>query len=71
MARMVSVNDIIAWENGTMSPKKEVVFFSKLVKSGMAWTLQGMYGRRAAGFIDAGILDNKGKIDWKKFDEVV
>lgn len=63
------VEDIVAWENGQMNLEQETKFFSKLIKSGMAWSLQGMYGRRAMSFIEAGIIDKSGKVNRKKLDE--
>lgn len=56
------VDQIVAWENGIMSSDDEIRFFSKLVKNGMAWTLQGMYGRRASDLINEGYLDAQGNI---------
>lgn len=53
---MPNFDDIIAWENGNMSEDREAVFFQKLVDSGMAWTLQGMYGRRAKQLIEEGVV---------------
>lgn len=38
---------IIQWGNGQMSESEEIIFFQTLVDTGRAWTLQGMYGRRA------------------------
>lgn len=53
---MPDFDDIISWENGNMSEDREAVFFQKLVDSGMAWTLQGMYGRRAKQLIEEGAV---------------
>lgn len=44
----------MSWENGEMSHEDTVVFFQHLIDTGMAWTLQGMYGRQAQYLIDAG-----------------
>ncbi|PNX48691.1 MAG: hypothetical protein BV459_01835 [Thermoplasmata archaeon M11B2D] len=53
---------IIAYEQGDLSETECVQLFSSLVSSGMAWSLQGHYGRTAAGLIEAGILDSEGNI---------
>lgn len=57
------VDKIIAYESGDMTPAEMVYFFSDLVRSGMAWSLQGHYGRTASSLIEAGILFNDGDID--------
>ena len=49
------VDDIMAWEDGSMSQEQEVKFFQGLIDSGQAWQLQGMYGRNAQALIDAGL----------------
>jgi hypothetical protein len=56
---MVSVDDIMAWENGEMDAKAEKTFFQKLIDTGMAYQLQGMYGRRAQELIKAGVCKAK------------
>lgn len=53
---MPSVEEFIDWENGDMSEENEIEFFQKLLDTGMAWTLQGMYGRRTAELLNAGYL---------------
>jgi len=53
------VDNIMAWENGEMELEEEVEFFQELIDNGMAWTLQGMYGRHAAYLIDAGYCCHK------------
>jgi hypothetical protein len=51
---MVSVDKIIAYEGREMSDEDMVEFFQELVDTGMAWTLQGHYGRTAMALIEAG-----------------
>lgn len=45
---------IIAYESGELTREETIELFQHLVDSGMAWRLQGSYGRRAADFIFAG-----------------
>lgn len=62
MSIKVDIQDIMAWENGELSEIDEIKMFSSLVKSGMAWQLQGMYGRNAMAMIQNGILSKTGEI---------
>lgn len=50
------VDKIIAFENGDMDEDEVVEFFQELVDSGLAWQLQGSYGRTAAALIEAGLV---------------
>ena len=52
----------MAFESGELDNEATIELFSHLVKSGMAWTLQGSYGRAAASLIDQGYLSNEGDI---------
>ena len=52
---MVDINDIIEYEAGQMSEERVIDFFQELINSGMAWQLQGHYGRIAQALIDEGI----------------
>lgn len=52
----VDVGKIIEYEAGEMSEDDTIAFFQELVDSGMAWSLQGHYGRTAAMLIDAGLV---------------
>jgi len=61
-SKMPDVGKIMAWENGELSPDATVEFFGELVETGMAWSLQGCYGRMAARLIEAGYLDKTGKV---------
>ena len=56
------VSDIMAYEGGEMSKEAMLKFFSTLVSTGKAWTLQGHYGRTAKALIDEGYLSPKGDI---------
>jgi hypothetical protein len=56
------VDKIIAYESGEMNDHDTIEFFAELVKSGMAWTLQGSYGRTAIALINAGYINRKGKV---------
>ena len=52
-----SVAEMMAWENGELDDESVIALFQKLVDSGMAWKLQGSYGRQAKALIDAGLID--------------
>lgn len=57
------VGKIIAYESGEMNDHDIVEFFGELVANGMAWTLQGHYGRTASALIEAGYIEAKtGKV---------
>ena len=51
---MVDVDKIMKYEQGDMSEEETIDFFQDLVDTGMAWTLQGHYGRTAKALIDYG-----------------
>jgi hypothetical protein len=55
-------NELMAYEDGELDTTEIVELFSKLVRSGMAWQLQGMYGRQAMTLIHSGYLDKDGNI---------
>jgi hypothetical protein len=57
------LDKIMAYEGGEMTMPEAVYFFSELVRTGMAWSLQGSYGRTAMGLIDAGVLMSNGDVD--------
>lgn len=49
---------VIAYENGELNETETIELFQELVDSGLAWQLQGHYGRTAAALIDAGLVRN-------------
>ena len=57
----MDVDKMIAWENGELDLKEAAEFFQGLINSGMAWKLQGSYGRQATWFIEQGHCKLKGR----------
>ena len=53
------VGEIIEYESGEMSEEDMIVFFQKLIDNGMAWTLQGHYGRTATALIERGLCERR------------
>ena len=60
---MVDVGKIIAYENGELDEEETVELFQGLINSGLAWTLQGHYGRTAKALIDAGRCALPGRVE--------
>ena len=60
---MLNITDkIIRFEDGQMEMDEVIQLFSELIKNGMAYTLQGSYGRTANALIMGGDLNAKGEI---------
>ena len=51
---MDQVDKIMAFESGELDEKGILELFQELIDSGLAWQLQGSYGRIAQNLIDAG-----------------
>lgn len=51
----MDVDKIIKYESGDMDEHELIEFFQGLIDSGMAWKLQGSYGRMAMHLINEGI----------------
>ena len=56
------IDFFIDYEQGLLSERETLEFFSELISTNMAWRLQGHYGRTAINLIESGCLDKKGKI---------
>ena len=48
------IDRIISYEQGDLGEAETVTLFQELIDNGMAWKLQGHYGRTAKALIDAG-----------------
>jgi len=58
-------NRLIDYECGHLNDIQTLRLFSELIKNGMAWTLQGHYGRSASAMIADGWLERDGTITEK------
>jgi hypothetical protein len=50
------LDKIIAFEEGELEEDEIIELFQHLVHTGMAWRLQGSYGRLAHDLIDQGLI---------------
>ena len=50
------VTKIIKYEEGEMNEDEMISLFQELVNTGMAWSLQGHYGRTAMHLIEEGLI---------------
>lgn len=53
---MDNIDKIIAYENGELTDKECIELFQNLVDTGLAWKLQGHYGRTAQNLINLGYI---------------
>jgi len=54
MVGFTVVDDLFAWENGELDEEETIALFQELVDTGLAWQLQGVYGRKAQALIESG-----------------
>lgn len=62
---------IMGYEQGTLGTRDTLLLFAHLIETGMAWSLQGHYGRSAASLIEAGTISPEGVIDWDLVESVL
>jgi hypothetical protein len=55
---MDQIEKIIAYESGELGEDDTIQLFQELVDSGLAWQLQGHYGRTANFLIENGLVAN-------------
>jgi hypothetical protein len=53
------INQIIEYENGNLNNEETIELFQELVDTGMAWELQGSYGRMAEYLIQQGVVQKQ------------
>lgn len=51
------VEKIMRFESDELEREEIVPFFQQLVDTGLAWKLQGSYGRAASRLIEAGVIE--------------
>ncbi len=61
MNRRDIVDMLMAYEEGSLSQNDEIKLFQHLVDTGLAWSLQGHYGRVATSMLNAGLINNKAR----------
>lgn len=59
---MIDVDELVAYESGELEDDAIVALFAKLIKTGLAWSLQGFYGRTAADLIESGVITPEGEV---------
>lgn len=52
---MSQLDKIIAYEEGSLSEEDTISLFQELIDNGLAWQLQGHYGRTASRLIKEGV----------------
>lgn len=50
------VTSIADYEAGLLSNDETIALFAELVRTGLAWSLQGSYGRTAVAMQNAGLI---------------
>lgn len=66
---MITTDKLIAYEIGELNGAETIELFADLIRSGLAWTLQGHYGRTAARLMELGFIDANGDIDTNRCAE--
>jgi len=53
------VSQMLAFESGKMNAEQLATFFQELIDTGMAWKLQGIYGRMASHLLELGYVKQR------------
>jgi hypothetical protein len=57
-----TVSAIMAYEQGELGESETLELFAHLIRTGLAWSLQGSYGRAAWHLISTGMISPEGKV---------
>lgn len=60
--RACSIAEGFAQDESALTQADYYAAWSVLIRTGLAWSLQGWYGRRAMEYIDGGLFNRKGEI---------
>lgn len=60
---------VVEYETEDHSLEWVLQLYADLIATGLAWHLQGRYGREAKAMIDEGLITVQGDIDWDMYDE--
>ena len=60
---------VVEYESEDHSLEWIVQLFADLIATGLAWQLQGRYGREAKAMIDEGIITVQGDVNWDYYEE--
>jgi len=63
-------DQIISYECGELNDIEIIEFFSELIRTKLAWGLQGHYGRTANALIENNIIDQKGNVNYQIINEL-
>ena len=63
------MNRVVQYESEDHSLEWVLQLYADLIATGLAWQLQGRYGREAKAMIDEGLITVQGDIDWDMYDE--
>jgi hypothetical protein len=56
------VDQMMEYECFILNDSETLNMFAEMIKSGMAWSLQGHYGRTASSLIEDGWIDRNGNL---------
>ena len=56
--KKVSVAKIVQYENDELNDEETIELFQELINTGLAWQLQGHYGRTAIQFLEEGFCEH-------------
>ena len=60
---------VVEYETEDHSLEWIVQLFADLIATGLAWHLQGRFGREAKRYIDNGIINAQGDVNWDYYEE--
>ena len=56
--KKVSITKIVQYENEELNDEETIELFQELINTGLAWQLQGSYGRMAVQLLEEGFCQH-------------